>query len=729
MLEQKVRKKNGNIVPWDEEKLLAAVNQSAERCREGGHLSDDEEGCFLALVEKEVARRNIRILPTSILHLIVEKKLEEIAPDVGRAYREYRNFRIEQAKRWEKIKMQCNSAVNSGDQQNANADSTLASTLKCFTADYTETELVNEYLFTEEEKEAFRKGYLYAHDKNGLRIYPYNCCLLRVGDVMKNGFQLNNIRYTEPKRLNTAFSVMADIIFIVASQQYGGCTAPRVDSILAPYAEYTYQEEVEKLVHLGVMLPAAQKAALESIKKIARQGFQEWEMKFNTVASSRGDYPFVTITGGIEDEVYPSGYAWGPILWEAALEVRKNGQGPEGFRKPVLFPKIVFLYDENKHGKGQPLEWLFEKGIETSAKTMYPDWLSLTGEGYISSMYKKYGVDGVISPMGCRAFLSPWYEKGEMNPADENDKPVYEGRFNIGVISLHLPMILQKSRLESKDFYEVLDYYLEMIRKILDRRYRRLAQIPASRNPIMFCEGGAYMGHLKPTDKIEPLLKYATASFGITALNELQRLYNGKSLVEDGTFALEVMEHINDFVNRAKKEDGHLYAIYGTPAEKLCGLQARQFRDMYGIIEGVSDKEYVSNSFHCHVTEDISPIQKQDLEYRFWEMFNGGKIQYCRYPLGYNIEAMRTLIRRAMKMGLYEGVNLSLSYCNDCGHEELEMGETCPICNSKNITQIDRMNGYLGYTRQGTSVKGYDSTKNNRFAHHKLIEINERKSM
>ncbi len=383
----------------------------------------------------------------------------------------------------------------------------------------------------------------------------------------------------------------------------------------------------------------------------------------------------------------------------------------------MLFPKIVFLYDENLHGPGKPCEDVFEAGVACSAKTMYPDWLSMTGKGYIASMYKQYGK--VISPMGCRAFLSPWYERGGHDPADEKDSPVFVGRFNVGAVSLHLPMILAKSRSESRDFYEVLDYYLEMIRRLHIRTYNYLGEMRASTNPLAYCEGGFYGGHLNPHDKIKPLLKPMTASFGITALNELQELYNGKSIAEDGKFALEVLEYINKKVSQYKEEDGYLYAIYGTPAESLCGLQVEQFRKQYGIVENVSDRPYVSNSFHCHVTEDLTPIEKQDLEGRFWELCNGGKIQYVRYPIDYNIEAIKSLIRRAMALGYYEGVNLSLAYCDDCGHQELEM-DVCPVCGSSNLTKIDRMNGYLSYSR----VHG-----DTRLNEAKMAEIAERKSM
>lgn len=251
------------------------------------------------------------------------------------------------------------------------------------------------------------------------------------------------------------------------------------------------------------------------------------------------------MTFGLDTTVF------GHLASKTFLKVHSEGQGKKGHKKPVLFPKLVFLYDEELHGENCVLEDVFEAGIDCSCKTMYPDWLSLTGEGYVASIYKKY--KKVISPMGCRAFLSPYYERGGFEPADENDVPVFIGRFNIGAVSLHLPMILAKARRDGKDFYEVLDYYLEMIRGIHKRTYDYLGEMKASTNPIMYCEGGFYGGHLKPSDKIKPVLKSATASFGFTALNELQELYNGKSIREDGQFALEVLQYINDKISVSRK--------------------------------------------------------------------------------------------------------------------------------------------------------------------------------
>lgn len=328
----------------------------------------------------------------------------------------------------------------------------------------------------------------------------------------------------------------------------------------------------------------------------------------------------------------------------------------------------------------------------------------------------------------CRASLSPWYKKGGIHKKDENDELIFEGRFNLGAITLHLPMILRKAQLEAsligedtkKVFYKTLDYYLNLIRHLHIKTFKFLANKKASTNPLAFCQGGFYNGYLKPNQKLgEDFLRPMTMSFGITALNEMQELWNKKSIVEDGEFALEVMQYINDQVNIFKEEDGILYAIYGTPAETLAGTQIKQFRKKYGVIKNVSDREYVTNSFHCGVWEDITPMQKQDYEHRFWNLFNGGKIQYVKIPIDYNLKAIKDLVRRGMAYGFYQGINLSLSYCEDCGYEQLEM-DTCPKCGSKLITKINRMNGYLGYTKIHGDTR-YNDSKN--------AEIKERVSM
>ena len=729
----KVIKKDGTITDYNEQKIINACSLAANRALVAFTEDDFANICNRVLEiidEEDYYEDNLQedIIPVKDMHVIVEKVLMELFPSVGDSYRQYRNYKQDFVKMLDEVYTKEQEQRYIGDVSNANTDSTMVSTQRSLSYGLLSKELYKHFFLTKEELQASNDGYIYIHDMKDRRD-AINCCLFDMSNVLKDGFEMGNLWYNEPKTLDTGFDVIGDITFGASAQQYGGFTIPRVDTILAPYAEKSYQKyyneykedaiELLNALHIKflekvfnpIIHKLSDRKANNKVRRDFEQGFQGWEYKFNTVGSSRGDYPFIAISFGIGTS------KWEKMASETALKVRMNGQGKKGFKRPVLFPKLTFLYDENLHGEGKEMEWLFDLACKCSSKTMYPDFLSLSGEGYIPSMYKKYGK--VVSLMGCRASLSPWYERGGMNPADENDVPVFEGRFNLGAISLHLPMILAKSRQESKDFYEVLNYYLDLIRNLHKRTYAFLGEKKASTNPLGFTQGGFYGGTLNPEDKIKSILPPMTMSFGITALNELQVLYNGKSLVEDGEFALEVIRYINDYTERIKKEDNILYAIYGTPAESLCGLQVEQFRKKYGIIEGVSDRAYVSNSFHCGVWEDITPIQKQDLEERFWHLFNGGKIQYCRYPIDYNFEAQKTLIRRAMKKGFYEGCNLALSYCEDCGYEQLEM-DVCPKCGSENVTQIDRMNGYIGYTKIHGKTR-YNSAK--------VLEIKERKSM
>lgn len=690
----KVIKKDGTLEEYNEQKIIDACNKAANRAMIV--LNDDDYKVICSSVWEKLVENDLEDTEIYEMHNIVESVLEEHYPLVAKMYKEYRNYKKDFVHMMDKVYERSQAIRYIGDKSNANTDSALVATKRSLIYNELSSELYKKFFLTLDEKQAMKDGYIYIHDRSA-RLDTFNCDLMRVGEIMKDGFEMGNIWYNEPNTLDTAFDVMGDIILSTAAQQYGGFTVPEVDKILAPYAEKSYNKyikefrNVENTVLSNVEWSGEIKGnigheyAMNKVQRDFEQGWQGIEYKLNSVGSSRGDYPFVTMTIGLATDRF------GKMAAITLLNVHAEGQGKKGFKRPVLFPKIVFLYDEKLHGDGSekyPNADVFNAGIECSSKTMYPDWLSLTGEGYVPDMYKKYGT--VVSPMGCRAFLSPWYERGGMNPADENDKAIFEGRFNLGVVSLNLPMILAKSRQESKDFYDVLNYYLELIRGLHKRTYDYIGELKASVNPIAFCEGGLLGGYLKPDEKIKNLLPPMTISYGITALNELQRLYNGKSIREDGQFALEVMNYIQSYINKIKEEDHILYAIYGTPAESLCGLQVEQFRKMYGVIENVSDKPYVSNSFHCHVSEDMSPIEKQDKEERFWNLFNGGKIQYCRYNLGYNKEAIKTLVLRAMKKGFYEGVNLAMCYCEECGYQQVEM-DVCPKCGSSMITKIDRI--------------------------------------
>ena len=728
-----VLKKSGMLQDFDENKIKRAIEKSATRVVI--ELTEAQKDQVCKQVKNSLL--HTEVVPVSTLHNLVETALDTVEPKVAKSYREYRDNKASFARMLDKVYNKKLSLSFIGDRSNANADSAIVTTQRAIVYNELNSELYKKFFLTVEEEKAMSEGYIYIHDR-GSRLDSFNCCLADVKEILTNGFEMGNLHYNEPKTLDVAFDLIGDIIMNMASCQYGGYTISEIDKLLAPYAEKSYDKYyseclnnlLDAMKNLGE-LPLAdfQERYLETksneyaMKKVRRdfeQGWQGLEMKLNSVGSSRGDYPFTAVSFGLGKDRFET------LCTSVALDVRKNGQGKEGFKHPVLFPKLSFLYDEDLHGEGKELEWLFLEAIDCSSKSMYPDFISCTGDGYCGDIYKKYGK--TISRMGCRATLAPWYVRGGFQPADENDYPIFEGRMNMGAISIHFPMILKKAQLKAEKenknvddvFFDELNYYCNLIRDIHKRTFDTFAEKKAGTNPMAFCQGGIYGGHFNPEEKIgRDFLKPMTASFGITALNETQYLYNGKSLVEDQSFAIRILQWMDDLKKRATKEDGILYALYGTPAESLCGLQVEQYRKMFGEQEGITDKPYTSNSFHCAVYEDITPIQKQDIEYKMYHYCTGGAIQYCRYPIDYNKDAIITLVRRAMKMGFYEGINLQLDYCEECGHQFID-NDTCPKCGSDNITRIERMNGYLGYSK----VHGRTM-----YADHKLQEFKDRKSM
>lgn len=706
-----ILKKNGDLQAFNGEKIKRAIRKSAERVCVT--LTEKEEKKVVDTVKKQLQYNEVPV-PVSTVHNMVECALDNVNQTVAKSYREYRDNKSAFASMLDKVYNKKLSLSFVGDRSNANADSALVTTQKAIVYNELNSELYKKFFLTRREEKAMSEGYIYIHDR-GSRLDSMNCCLADIPNILKGGFTMGNLDYQEPKTLDVAFDLIGDIAMNMASCQYGGYSISEIDKLLAPYAEKSYQNYFKEYIDIVGTNYDQEKANEFALKKVHRdyeQGFQGWEMKFNSVASSRGDYPFTSISFGLGTNIFET------MASSVCMKVRKKGQGKKGFEHPVLFPKISFMYDEDLHGEGKELEWLFDEAIDCSSKAMYPDYLSCTGDGYMPSIYKKY--NKTIARMGCRANLSPWYIRGGMEPADENDEPVYEGRFNLGAISLHFPMIVAKAQQEEKDFYEVLTYYLDMCRDIHKRTFSYLSHKKAGTNPLGFCQGGFYNGNFDPEDEIgEDFLRPMTMSFGITALNEASILQTGKSIVEDNTFAIEVLKFINEYAEKYKKIDNILYAIYGTPAESLCGLQIEQFRKKYGIVKGVSDRAYTTNSFHCGVWEDITPAQKQDIEYPMFHLCNGGNIQYCRYKLGYNKEAIKTMVKRAMKYGFYEGVNIQLDYCEECGTQFTD-SDTCPHCGSDSITRIERMNGYLGYSK----VKGRTM-----YADHKLKEFEERVSM
>lgn len=405
----RIIKKDGSLENYDKLKIINACKKASMRSLDKLGNSDYELICNR--VEEFINNENeskdiVTKIPVEKMHSIVEKILMETFPNSGEAYRQYRNYKIDFIRMMDDVYQKSQTIRYIGDVSNANTDSTMVSTQRSLIYGQLNKNLYQKFFLNRDEIQAANDGYIYIHDMKD-RLDSINCCLFDISNVLKNGFEMGNVWYNEPKTLDVVFDVISDIAMSAASQQYGGYTLPRVDTVLAPYAEKSYRKYFSEYLALckevnenvknnnttdETISQIANKYALNKVYRDFEQGFQSWEYRFNTVGSSRGDYPFVAVSFGIGQGEFEK------MATEVCLKVRMKGQGKEGFKKPVLFPKLTFLYDDNLHGKGKPMEYLFDLALNCSSKTMYPDFLSLTGNGYIPSIYKKYGK--VISLMG-----------------------------------------------------------------------------------------------------------------------------------------------------------------------------------------------------------------------------------------------------------------------------------------------------------------------------------------
>lgn len=699
----KVIKKDNTVESWDFEKIRLAIDKAKKRANVD--VPPRKLWKVEGYIEGAIRRDNRDQITTEELHKLVINALSVYSPEVGKAYQEYRDYKNTYAKAFEAVKTEADTVLLLGDKENANFDSSLISTKGSLIKGYLTKELYKQFYLSKEEKELVKRGDIYIHDLRDMIFNSFNCCLFDIGAVLKGGFEMSNVKYTEPTSVLSALQVIGDVTLVATAQQFGGFTLAEIDKVLLPYAKKTYSKAFNKYYNAcGMTELDAKLDAYRDLVHELEQGFQSLELKLNTVPCSRGDFAFTTLTFGTWDtELDDLDQEIMELIGEIILETRMNGHGG----KQVVFPKLVFLYDEDKINKDERHRELFGLAVECSSECMYPDYLSLN-HGKVADIYKRTGA--ITSPMGCRAYLTEWHDP-------ETNEAITIGRCNIGAVSLNLPLIWAVAEKENDDFFAVLSNRLEVIREFFKKRYNAIKHTKACTNPMCFTQGGLYGGTLNPEDEIGDLTDYMTASFGITALNELSILATGKSLREDSSFANEVVDFINDRIEEFKEDDGHLYALYGTPAESLCGTQARQYHEYTGDNQF---GDYFTNSFHLHVSEDVTPIEKQDKEYELFHKCNGGHIQYVRLDNPSNVIALRKLIDRGMALGFYQGVNFDAAYCEDCGKHSTNVGNTCPHCGSHDLSVISRVCGYLGYSNVNGKSRMNDA---------KMSEIADRVSM
>lgn len=703
----RVRKKDGVIVDWDNEKIVDAVSKASKRVTEDP-ITEDQMDRVLIIVSNRVEQyadgrkgANDLVVDTNTLHEFVIDALYKVNPYVYMEYLAYRNYKKRYADAFKKTAESSSKIVHMGDKENANKDSTLNSTKQALISENIMKELMDSFELSPDWIEAHKDGWIHIHDKGNRYLNQINCVLFDMKKLLKDGFDLNGARYIDPTTIQTAFAVVGDVTLSASAQEYGGFTVPEFDTVLKSYAESTYEkyykyyhDEKGLVKHLAIEL--AEERTIREIEK----GYIGFETKLNTISNSLGQIPFVTITFGMDTD------PWARKISEIILKVRKNGMGEN--RMTAIFPKLVFITRKEINRNPESVNYdLYQQAIDCSKTRLYPDYLSLDGEGNnLKEVYERSGK--IVSPMGCRAYLSPFYHP-------ETGEEIYLGRNNIGAVSLNLVKIAIESGRDMDKFYSLIKKYSDMVFDIHEDAYVRIGKSKGSTNPLLFCEGGSWMsvGYNEP---IAPIIQASTASLGYVGLEEVCQYMFGESITKNQEFALEVIEYLKEQTVEATEKYNHLYALYSTPAENLVYRFNEVNREKYGIVENVTSREYETNSFHVHVSEDISVIEKIHFEAPFHKIATGGRISYCEFPYGIDKRILQQVVDYAMDKGLYYGVNVISATCGECSHHG-DFSDNCPKCKSENVTSVSRVCGYLSFGK----VKG-----DSRYNIGKQAEVRER---
>lgn len=674
-----VTKKNNKTEQFDFKKVMSAVGFAEERC--GMKLTHDEwSRVSIQLKHMTIGRE---IVTVNELHKMVAHAVSKVAPKVAEEYERYHDYKVRHKNTFSRIIDETNDLLKEGDTENANKDSKLISTRKEIASGIISKHIALEYEIRPDIADAHRQGFLHLHDLTDFIYRSFNCCLFDMGSVLRNGFEINGIKKKEPQHITSAIGLVSDIIMSASSQQFGGFTVPELDSVLAPYVRKDYIYKYNEFAFCKSVFADEKEYEDYVWSKVYRdiyQGIEGIEHRLNTINNANGQTSFVTFTFGL-DTTHEA-----RLISKAILEVRMAGLGES--KVSAIFPKLVFLHREDINGaEGTPNHDLKQQAIDCSLLRMYPDWLSLDA-GYLGEMFDKYGL--AVSPMGCRAYLSPWYK--------EDGTPVFIGRANFGAVTLNLPRIAITTRGDKDAFYRMVDEYMDKARDFQVYRFKKLSKEKASSNPLFFTQGGCHI-KLNPDETIEKALRTFTTSIGYIGLEEVFRYWYGEGIEKHQDEAVEILQYLSDKIDEYKAETGLMFALYSTPAESLCYRFMKLDQKSFGVIQGVTDKEYYTNSFHVNVRTEINAIDKQKVEAPMFHIAKGGRIVYNEFPHTKNRKAVVQCIDHAMKTGLYYGVNLSLDICDSCGTNGEFHDGVCPNCGSDDVIVINRVCGYLSYTK------------------------------
>lgn len=688
----KVIKRDGRVVEYDRNKILTAIRKANAEVDRYDKLSDEKIEGIVASIES-LHRDNMHV--ENIQDMIEQKIMAEGKYNLAKTYIIYRYTRelVRKANTTDDSIMSLIQNSNKDVmEENSNKNAYIASTQRDLIAGEVSKDLTKRLLLPEHIVEAHEKGAIHFHDMDYFVQTIFNCCLINIKDMFENGTVMNGKYIETPKSFQVACTVMTQIISAVASSQYGGQSVDiRHLGKYLRISKEKYEERYKELYGDKMDPYIIEDLVTDRLHDELRSGVQTIQYQINTLMTTNGQSPFVTLFMYLEDgDEYIEENA---MIIEEILRQRLEGiKNEKGVYVTPAFPKLIYVLDENNCLKGGKYDYITKLAVRCSAKRMYPD--------YISAKKMREACEGnVFSCMGCRSFLSPW--------KDENGEYKFEGRFNQGVVSINLPQIGIIADGDMEKFWQLLEERLSLCFEALMCRHNALEGTLSDVSPIHWQYGA--IARLKKGEKIDKLLHngYSSISLGYIGLYEVTKLMTGVSHTQPkGTeFAVKLMKRLRNATDTWKDETGIGFALYGTPAESLCYRFARIDKEQFGDIKDVTDKGYYTNSYHVDVREKIDVFSKFEFESQFQNISSGGAISYVEVPnMMHNLKALEDIVSFIYENIQYAEFNTKSDYCHECGFEgQITINENleweCPQCGNKDHSKMNvtrRTCGYLG---------------------------------
>lgn len=707
---KEVIKRDGSTVNFDRSRIVRAITMS---------FTQKEKPVNAELVEKiaiQIENLDVpKMTVEEIQDLVVKKLMASSEKDIALSYQEYRTIKTELRKKEDVIYKKIGELIDASNQdilnENANKDGKTISVQRDLLAGISSKDYYINRMLPKHLKEAHESGRIHIHDLDYLLFRETNCELVNIEQMLSGGCNIGNAKMLEPNSVDVAVGHIVQIIASVSSNTYGGCSIPYLDRALVPYIVKSFKkhfsrglkyvdrfsaEDIASIVSsneidhsnekLKVSYPGAFEYATDMTEDSVKQAMQGLEYEINSLSTVNGQTPFTTVGIGTET-------SWeGRLVQKFIFKTRMEGFGAK--KETAIFPKIVYAVSEGLNFNPEDINWdISQIAFECMTKSVYPDILFVTPEQI------KKGT--VVYPMGCRAFLSPWFDK------DGIEK--YSGRFNLGATSINLPRIAIKNRGDEAGFYKELDEILNICKENSIFRAKYLENTPAEIAPILWMAGA--LAEKEPKDTIKDLVwgGYATISIGYIGLSEVSELLYGKNFALDEVSyekTFKILDYISKKVKQFKDETNLGFALYSTPSESLCDRFAQIDSKEFGIIEGITDKEYYDNSFHVSSKIKISPFEKLRLEAPGHTLASGGHISYIETDsLKNNLEAVYEVLKYAKSIGIhYMGINQPVDKCHVCDFNgeflATEKGFECPQCGNHDSTKMNVIRRVCGYLAQ-----------------------------